>query len=104
MENQEFWEAAHNFTSYPDKYILPVYGQECLVSVWEDQCKENPQLELGCIHGKNCQIIKNCKCTSDWEVKQNEKRQAEQYQLDHYHKRNSTKRRKGRKKKEVARY
>ena len=102
-ENQQFREAVRTFTRYPNKYTLSVYWQDCTVSIWEDQCKENPLLERDSRHGYDCRKINNCsKCTPDWEVRQNEKKQAEQYRLKYFHKRKSTKQR--RKKKEVARY
>ena len=99
-ENDKFCEAVRTFTRYSDKYTLPVYWNECLVSVWEDQCKENPFLENDCGHSYDCRKINNCSCTPDWEVKLNEKRQEERYQQEHYHRHQPKKE----KKKEVTRY
>lgn len=93
-ENKEFKQEVRTFSSYPNKYTLPKYYQDCLVSVWEDQCKKNPQLELDCIHDKTCQIINNCKCSPDWEVKLNEAKLEERYRLEHNLKRKSKKQKK----------
>ena len=79
-ENDEFWEAVENLTSYPDWYTgdLDLPG-----SVWKDKWKKNPEFfELNCMHGTNCRSVNNCSCTAD-----NNKHQLNRH-----------------KKKEVARY
>jgi|SRR5919198_3433960 hypothetical protein len=82
-ENKLFWEAVKTFTSYPDRYKLSPYWQDCLVSLWDDRCKENPFLEKYCTHGTDCKKINNCSC---------------------YNKPGPKKRRKGKKEKEAVRY
>jgi len=60
-ENDEFWEAVSNFTSYRDKYTG---DSDQVTTIWKDKVRENPELyERDCEHCYDCKKINNCTCT-----------------------------------------